>query len=86
MATGSRPAPYAGIPFDDPDVYDFDRIYSLITPPKVIVITGGVHHSPRQTRMSRAMNFAERIMEVPHVSVKISAGAGRHPDYPPQAE
>ena len=29
VATGSRPTHYPGIPFDDPDVYDSDRIYSL---------------------------------------------------------
>jgi NAD(P) transhydrogenase len=29
LATGSRPAHPPGVPFDDPDVYDSDRIYTL---------------------------------------------------------
>ena len=41
VATGSRPTHYAGIPFDDPDVYDSDEIYSVSTVPKEIVIIGG---------------------------------------------
>jgi NAD(P) transhydrogenase len=41
VATGSRPTHYPGIPFDDPDVYDSDEIYSLRTIPKDIVIIGG---------------------------------------------
>jgi NAD(P) transhydrogenase len=41
VATGSRPTHDAGIPFDDPDVYDSDRIYSISTVPKNIVIVGG---------------------------------------------
>ncbi|MFC5953445.1 FAD-dependent oxidoreductase [Streptomyces pratens] len=41
IATGSRPMHYPGIPFDDPDVYDSDTIYSLRTVPKHIVIVGG---------------------------------------------
>ena len=41
VATGSRPTHYPGIPFDDPDVYDSDEIYSLRTVPNDIVIVGG---------------------------------------------
>jgi NAD(P) transhydrogenase len=41
VATGSRPTHSPGIPFDDPDVYDSDEIYSLRTVPKNIVIVGG---------------------------------------------
>jgi NAD(P) transhydrogenase len=41
VATGSRPTHYPGIPFDDPDVYDSDRIYSMPTAPNDIVIVGG---------------------------------------------
>jgi NAD(P) transhydrogenase len=41
IATGSRPTHFAGIPFDDPDVYDSDQIYSIRTIPKDIVIVGG---------------------------------------------
>jgi NAD(P) transhydrogenase len=41
VATGSRPTRYPGIPFDDPDVYDSDEIYSLRTVPNDIVILGG---------------------------------------------
>jgi NAD(P) transhydrogenase len=41
VATGSRPTHHAGIPFDDPDVYDSDDIYSVKTVPKEIVIVGG---------------------------------------------
>jgi len=41
VATGSCPTHYAGIPFDDPDINDSDRIYSLPTPPNHIVIVGG---------------------------------------------
>ena len=41
VATGSRPTRYPGIPFDDPDVYDSDEIYSLRTVPNDIVIVGG---------------------------------------------
>jgi NAD(P) transhydrogenase len=41
IATGSRPAQPPGIPFDDPDVYDSDEIYTLTRVPKDIVIVGG---------------------------------------------
>jgi NAD(P) transhydrogenase len=41
IATGSRPTHFAGIPFDDPDVYDSDQIYAIRTVPKDIVIVGG---------------------------------------------
>ena len=41
LATGSRPTHYAGVPFDDPDVYDSDEIYSLRTVPEDIVVVGG---------------------------------------------
>ena len=41
VATGSRPTHHPGIPFDDPDVYDSDEIYSIRTVPKDIVIVGG---------------------------------------------
>jgi NAD(P) transhydrogenase len=41
VATGSRPMHFTGVPFDDPDVYDSDEIYSLRTAPKDIVIVGG---------------------------------------------
>ncbi|MCW2535329.1 MAG: FAD-dependent oxidoreductase, partial [Modestobacter sp.] len=41
VATGSRPTHHAGVPFDDPDVYDSDQVYSLRTVPKDIVIVGG---------------------------------------------
>jgi NAD(P) transhydrogenase len=41
VATGSRPTHYAGIPFDDPDVYDSDQIYSISRVPKDIVVVGG---------------------------------------------
>ena len=33
VATGSRPTHPPGIPFDDPDVYDSDQIYSISAPP-----------------------------------------------------
>jgi NAD(P) transhydrogenase len=41
VATGSRPTHYAGVPFDDPDVYDSDEIYSLRRVPKDVVVGGG---------------------------------------------
>lgn len=41
VATGSRPAHPSGIPFDDPDVYDSDQIYSVTRVPKDIMIVGG---------------------------------------------
>jgi len=41
VATGSRPTHPPGIPFDDPDVYDSDQIYSISAPPNDIVIVGG---------------------------------------------
>ena len=41
IATGSRPARPAGIPFDDPDVYDSDGIYAIRTMPEEVVIVGG---------------------------------------------
>jgi len=41
IATGSRPTHFPGIPFDDPDVYDSDRIYAIRTAPKAIMIVGG---------------------------------------------
>jgi NAD(P) transhydrogenase len=41
LATGSRPAHPPGVPFDDPDVYDSDRVYTIRTAPKDVVIVGG---------------------------------------------
>jgi NAD(P) transhydrogenase len=41
VATGSRPVHPVGIPFDDPDVYDSDQIYSISAAPDNIVIVGG---------------------------------------------
>lgn len=41
IATGSRPTHFPGIPFDDPDVYDSDQIYSIKTAPNDAVIVGG---------------------------------------------
>jgi NAD(P) transhydrogenase len=41
IATGSRPTHVPGIPFDDPDVYDSDRIHTLRRVPQDIVIVGG---------------------------------------------
>ena len=58
VATGSRPTHYPGIPFDDPDVYDTDRIYSMGTAPNDIVIVGGgpdrrgVRHGVHRARHS----------------------------------
>ena len=55
IASGSRPAHPAGIPFDDPDVYDTDRIYSIQKVPHDITIVGGGPvgvSSPRSSRRS----------------------------------
>ena len=41
MATGSLRRTFAGVPFDDPDVYDSDQVYSLRTVPEDIVVVGG---------------------------------------------
>ena len=41
LATGSRPTHHAGVPFDDPDVYDSDEIYSLRRVPEDVVVVGG---------------------------------------------
>jgi NAD(P) transhydrogenase len=41
VATGSRPTHFDGVPYDDPDVYDSDEVYSLRTLPKDIVVVGG---------------------------------------------
>jgi NAD(P) transhydrogenase len=41
VAIGSRPAHPVGIPFDDPDVYDSDQIYSISKAPNNMVIVGG---------------------------------------------
>ena len=40
LATGSRPMRPAGIPFDDPDVYDSNGIFTLQRAPKDIVVAG----------------------------------------------
>jgi NAD(P) transhydrogenase len=41
IASGSRPTRPRGIAFDDPDVYDTDRIYAMRTVPAEVVIVGG---------------------------------------------
>ena len=41
VATGSRPARLPGVPYDDPDVYDSDRIYAIRSIPDDVVIVGG---------------------------------------------
>jgi NAD(P) transhydrogenase len=40
LATGSRPTHHAGVPFDDPDVYDSDEIYSFHRVPEEVVVVG----------------------------------------------
>ncbi len=49
VATGSRPARPAGLPFDDPDVYDSDEVYAMPAPcssPPVGPRTSTVSASP----------------------------------------
>jgi NAD(P) transhydrogenase len=41
VATGSRPLHPPGVPFEDPDVYDSDEIYSLRNVPHDVVVVGG---------------------------------------------
>jgi NAD(P) transhydrogenase len=41
IATGSRPYHPDGIPFDDPDVFDCERVLDLETVPKSVVVVGG---------------------------------------------
>src|SRR5262249_39682138 len=41
IATGSRPLHPTGIPFEDPDVYDSDEIFTLDRIPKNLLIVGG---------------------------------------------
>ena len=41
VATGSRPTHPPGVPFEDPDVYDSDEIYSLRNVPDDVVVVGG---------------------------------------------
>src|SRR5262245_29562825 len=41
IATGSRPMHFDGIPFDDPDIYDSDSIFSLRRVPTNVVVIGG---------------------------------------------
>jgi len=41
LATGSRPARAAGVPFDDPDIYDSNEIFTMPRLPDDIVIVGG---------------------------------------------
>lgn len=41
IATGSRPARFEGIPYDDPDVYDSTEIFKLQRLPADIVVAGG---------------------------------------------
>jgi NAD(P) transhydrogenase len=40
LATGSRPVRFAGIPFDDPDVYDSNEIFGMRRLPDAITIVG----------------------------------------------
>jgi NAD(P) transhydrogenase len=40
LAPGSRPARFAGVPFDDPDVYDSNEIFSMDAVPNDVVIAG----------------------------------------------
>lgn len=41
LATGSRPVRFPGIPFDDPDIYDSNEIFTMRRLPRDIVIAGG---------------------------------------------
>ena len=41
IATGSRPYHPPGIPFDDPDVFDCERVLDLESVPRSVVIIGG---------------------------------------------
>src|SRR5262245_42393363 len=41
LATGSRPLRAADVPFDDPDIYDSNEIFSMRRLPDDIVIVGG---------------------------------------------
>ena len=41
IATGSRPFHPPGIPFDDPDVFDCERVLEIGSAPPSVVIVGG---------------------------------------------
>jgi len=41
LATGSRPVRFPGVPFEDPDVYDSNEIFSMRSLPSDLVIVGG---------------------------------------------
>ena len=41
LATGSKPMRPAGVPFDDPDIYDSNEIFAMQRMPNDIVIVGG---------------------------------------------
>ena len=47
MATGSRPTHFPGVPFDGPDVYDPDPVYSLRTVREDIVVVGAGRYEPQ---------------------------------------
>lgn len=40
IATGSKPARFEGVPFDDPDVYDSNEIFTMRRMPNGIVVVG----------------------------------------------
>jgi NAD(P) transhydrogenase len=71
LATGSRPTHHAGVPFDDPDVYDSDEIYSLHRVPRDVVVVGsgpvGVEFATVLTALgipATLVGLSERLLPV----------------------
>jgi NAD(P) transhydrogenase len=63
IATGSRPLRPAGIPFDDPAVFDVDGIYSLTALPKRLCIVGGGPIGVEFATIFRALGSAVTLIQ-----------------------
>jgi NAD(P) transhydrogenase len=83
VATGSRPWHPAGIPFDDPDVYDSDTILELDRIPESMVVIGagpvGAEYASIFTALGvgvTMIDLADRL--VPFLDVEVSSVLRKH--------
>jgi NAD(P) transhydrogenase len=63
LATGSRPLRIAGIPFEDPDVYDSNEIFMMRQLPVGIVIVGGGPVGIEFTTIFTALGVAVTVVD-----------------------
>src|SRR5689334_9007975 len=63
LAIGSKPMRFPGVPFDDPDVYDSDEIFTMRRTPQRVVIAGGGPAGVEFTTIFDALGVAVTLVD-----------------------